>query len=131
MTNELSTLSDATSGASPSRDRPGTGRVIAQWAFPALLILCCWWYSPPAQPSFRLCPFLWLTGKLCPLCGLTRAFCALAKGHWTQAIQFHALSPLAAVMVGTLGWNFRGKGQWLIAGSSLIAMYGAWRIVAF
>ena len=104
------------------------GRALAPWAFPALLILFCWWYSPPDNPRLRLCPFLWLTGKPCPLCGLTRAFCALAKGDWQQAIHFHALSPVAAAMVCTLPWNFPGKGRVWIAGASMIGIYGVWRL---
>jgi hypothetical protein len=56
-------------------------------------------YSPPAEPSLRLCGFLWLTGLPCPLCGMTRALCALAKGHWQTALSFHPLSPLAMAML--------------------------------
>ena len=34
----------------------------------------------PAEPTFRLCGFHWLTGRDCPFCGLTRALFAFAKG---------------------------------------------------
>ena len=58
------------------------------------LLAVLWWASPAAEPAFRACPFHWLTGKPCPLCGLTRGLCALAKGHWSQAIHFNTLTPL-------------------------------------
>jgi hypothetical protein len=57
-------------------------------------------FSPPAIP---VCGFQWLTGLLCPLCGMTRGLCALAKGNWSEAIGYHALSPLVlAAMLGVL-----------------------------
>ena len=57
-------------------------------------------FTPPADPSVRLCGFHWLTGKDCPLCGLTRALFALAKGHWTQAISFAAITVAYQELVG-------------------------------
>lgn len=56
-----------------------------------------WTYTPPEGPSF--CGFQWLTQRPCPLCGLTRALFQLAKGHWRQAMAFHALSPLVVVIL--------------------------------
>jgi hypothetical protein len=92
-----------------------------------LLFLAFWWISPPAEPPFRLCPFYWLTGRPCPLCGLTRAFCALAKGHWTQAIHFHALSPLAFAMLYSLFWKWRGRALLWTCGFAAILVYGVFR----
>ena len=92
-----------------------------------VLLVFFWWLEPPAEPSFRLCPFYCLTARPCPLCGLTRAFCALAKGHWTQAIHFHALSPLAFVMLFSLFWKWRWRAQLWTWGLAAIAMYGVWR----
>ena len=93
----------------------------------AVLFSFFWWLSPPAEPSFRICPFYWLTGRPCPLCGITRAFCALSKGHWAQAIHFHALSPLAFVMVFSLFWKWRWRAQLWTWGLAAIAIYGVWR----
>jgi len=99
--------------------------------FPAIgaVALFCFFglLNPPDEPSLRLCPFYWLTGRPCPLCGLTRAFCALAKGHWTQAVHFHALSPLAFVMLFSLFWKWRWRAQLWTWGLASIAVYGAWR----
>jgi hypothetical protein len=96
----------------------------------ALLVFALfWWVSPPANPSLRLCPFYWLTARPCPLCGITRAFCALAKGRFGEAIQFHALSPLAFVMLFSLFWNFRWRARLWTWGLIAIGIYGTWRAV--
>jgi hypothetical protein len=96
----------------------------------AALFAFFWWLSPPNEPSFHLCPFYWLTARPCPLCGITRAFCALAKGHWTQAIHFHPLSPLAFIMLFSLFWEFRWRATLWTWGLAAIGPYGAWRAVA-
>ena len=92
----------------------------------AVFAFSCW-LSPADEPALRLCPFHWLTGRPCPLCGITRAFCALAKGHVAQAIHFHALSPLAFIMVFSLFWKWRWRPQLWTWGIAAIATYGVWR----
>jgi hypothetical protein len=69
-----------------------------------------------------LCPFRRLTALPCPLCGITRAMCALLKGEWLAAIAFHPLSPLVlgavvAMMFGwkTPRWSFRAAGALFLA----------------
>jgi hypothetical protein len=55
------------------------------------------------NPPFLYCGFHWLTGRPCPLCGMTRALSFLAKGSWEMALSFHPLSPLVFVfLVGLL-----------------------------
>jgi hypothetical protein len=71
----------------------------------ASLLAPLWYFEPPAKPAFQLCGFHWLTGRLCPLCGLTRAMFNLAKGHWSHALGFNALSPLAFAMLAVLFWR--------------------------
>jgi hypothetical protein len=105
--------------SSAAKYLPATGAAVLLGAF--------WWLSPPDEPSLHFCPFYWLTRRPCPLCGLTRAFCALAKGHWTQAIHFHALSPLALVMLLSLFWNWRWRAQLWTWGLAAIATYGICR----
>ena len=95
----------------------------------ALLFLVFWWAAPPDDPAVRLCPFYWLTGRPCPLCGITRAFCALAKGHWAQAIHFHALSPLAFAMLFSLFWRTRWRAPLWSTGLAAIVIYGVFRAV--
>jgi hypothetical protein len=52
----------------------------SRWRWAAILagLALLWVYTPPDLP---LCGFRWLTGRLCPFCGLTHAVFALAKGH--------------------------------------------------
>lgn len=110
------------------RGKPEEGRRHgAVWLGAVVLFLFFLCFTPPSEPAFRLCPFYWLTGRPCPLCGLTRAFCALAKGHWSQAIHFHALSPLAFVMVFSLFWKGRWHAPLWTGGLAAMALYGIWR----
>jgi hypothetical protein len=81
-------------------------------------------YSPPADPAWRLCPFHWLTGLDCPLCGLTRALFALAKGRLRDALHFNALAPLAALMLAALLWRRAWVGRLWIAGLAAFLVYG-------
>jgi len=73
-------------------DRQWPVRVLA-----VAVLAILWAYTPGDGPS--LCGFHWLTGRPCPLCGLTRAIFQLAKGHWQTAIEYHALSPLVPVIL--------------------------------
>ena len=52
-----------------------------------------------ALPKVLFCPFHLLTGQPCPLCGLTRALCHLAKGGWQEALALHPLSPLVLLAI--------------------------------
>ena len=83
--------------------------------------------SVPADPRFRLCPFYWLTGRPCLFCGLTRGLFALAKGHWSAAIHFNALTPLALVMILSLFWNRPWRGRLWAVGMVAFAVYGICR----
>jgi len=80
-------------------------RVLLRVAAGVSLLAFLWYFEPPAKPAFQLCGFHWLTGHPCPLCGLTRGMFALAKGHWSQALGFNALSPLAFAMLAILFWH--------------------------
>ena len=110
--------------ACPAGRQPGRARAVLAAAG---LFAFFWWLSPPNEPFFHLCPFYWLTARPCPLCGITRAFCALAKGHWAQAIHFHALSPLAFVMLFSLFWRFRWRAPLWTWGLAAIGTYGVVR----
>lgn len=87
-----------------------------------------WCFTPPAEPSVRLCGFHWLTGKDCPLCGLTRALFALAKGHWGQAISFNALSPLGFTMLFALILNAPWTARLWTFGIAAFSIYGICRL---
>ncbi len=87
-------------------------------------------FTPPADPRIRLCGFYWLTGRPCPLCGLTRALFALAHGRWTEAMHFHALSPLGLVMLLSLFWEIPQRARLWTAGLTAFAGYGVLRLFA-
>jgi hypothetical protein len=95
-----------------------------------LLLALLWWATPPAEPEFRACPFYWLTGLSCPLCGLTRGVCAIAKGHWSQAIQFNALSPLGFILLFSLFWKTAWRARLWSFGVTAFAILGVCRIAA-
>jgi hypothetical protein len=52
------------------------------------------WVLPP-------CPFHVVTGRWCPLCGLTRGAHALLHGDVVAALSYNALTPVA---VGLVAW---------------------------
>jgi hypothetical protein len=94
----------------------------------AAAFLVLYTVTPPADPVWRLCPFHWLTGLDCPLCGLTRALFALAKGRWAESARFHALAPLAAAMLIALCRRSRWTGRLWTVGIGVFAVYGVWRL---
>lgn len=89
----------------------------------ALLFACLAWFTVPAQPAVRLCGFYWLTGRPCPLCGMTRALFALAKGHWAEAVHFNALSPLGFLMLFSLFSKGRVRGGLWTVGPVAFLVY--------
>ncbi len=93
------------------------------------MVAALWGYAPPDTPAVQLCGFHWLTGLNCPLCGLTRALCALAKGHVGAALGFHALSPLVLGMLLSLAWRGTFRGRLWTFGLASLAIYGAARLV--
>jgi len=101
-------------------------RVAAALAVFAVL----WCFTPPAEPSIRLCGFHWLTGRDCPLCGLTRSLFALAKGHWNQAISFNALSPLGFTMLFALILNTPWLARLWTFGIAAFGVYGVCRLAS-
>jgi len=98
----------------------------------------------PLAPRVSLCGFLWLTGRPCPFCGLTRSLAYLLKGDFALALTLHPLSPLAltALLIMFLGvpcrlvWQSmrwrpvpRESFRFFWAGSLLLFLvYGCWRI---
>lgn len=71
-------------------------------AFLTGLIIVAFFHDPSHGASFPLCLFHHWIGLPCPGCGMTRSVCAFMKGRWEEAVHFHPLGPLAAViLVGT------------------------------
>jgi Protein of unknown function (DUF2752) len=93
----------------------------------ALLFAVLYVAAPPPHPTWTLCGFHRLTGHECPLCGLTRGICALAKGQVRQALDFNALTPLAFTMLFALFWRHPLTGRLWSFGIAAFSVYGACR----
>jgi hypothetical protein len=59
-----------------------------------------WYIDPRTAGFFPVCPLYTLTGFACPGCGLTRGFHALFHGDVLTALDYNALLPVFAVMIG-------------------------------
>lgn len=113
-------------GIAPAVRGPGAG-LVARLAGATGLLLALALSNPPALPPYSLCGFHWLTGRPCPLCGLTRALFALADGRWAEAIRLNALSPLALAMLLAL-FSPQPVRTWLWrAGVPAFVVYGLLR----
>ncbi|MFY9223640.1 MAG: DUF2752 domain-containing protein [Blastocatellia bacterium] len=78
-----------------------------------------YFYQAPPNPKTSLCAFYNLTQLPCPGCGLTRSFCAIAKGQFIAAFNFHLLGP-ALFIATTLTWL-----------SSLLALFATDKPIKF
>ncbi|HXK04295.1 MAG TPA: DUF2752 domain-containing protein [Verrucomicrobiae bacterium] len=81
-------------------------------------------------PDLPLCGFRWLTGRPCPLCGLTHALAALSRGQFAEAMRLHALSPLAAAMLVGMAWGHPRLARLWAPCAAAFAVYGAVRMLA-
>ncbi len=102
-------------------------------------------YKPETLPHFPLCSFKLATGRPCPGCGLTRAFCAISHGRFADAFYFNPFSyvfyasTLALALWPLLTRWFPGLktwvGQtrlfvWLVPGVlGSMAVYGVFRMI--
>ena len=59
-----------------------------------------WYFDPTKASFFPMCPLFAATGFACPGCGLTRGFHALFHGDVLTALDFNAMLPLFAALVG-------------------------------
>ena len=59
-----------------------------------------WYFDPTTAGFFPVCPLYSLTGFACPGCGLTRGFHALLHGDVLTALDYNAMLPFFAVLIG-------------------------------
>ena len=59
-----------------------------------------WYFDPTNAGFFPVCPLYALTGFACPGCGLTRGFHALFHGDVLTALDYNALLPFFALLIG-------------------------------
>jgi Protein of unknown function (DUF2752) len=81
----------------------------------ALLLVAMRRHGPPAPNAVSFCLFRRMAGIPCPLCGLSRASFALARGAWREMFRMHPLAPLLALECGAV---------WLASG----AWAAGWRL---
>jgi hypothetical protein len=65
--------------------------------------------SPP-------CASRLLFGVDCPICGLSRAFCALSHGELSRAMRYHSLAPVLYLLT----WLGAGSSLWGAARSAMV-----------
>jgi hypothetical protein len=85
----------------PTQDVDNNGvrnRLIAA-AICAAILVASYLYAPVCGRGPVLCPTRSVTGIPCPSCGMTRAFCAMARGDVSTAAGHHLLSPVLFVFV--------------------------------
>ena len=61
-----------------------------------------WYFNPSNNNFLPVCPLYSMTGFACPGCGLTRGFHALFHGDVLTALDYNALIPGFAVVLGIL-----------------------------
>jgi hypothetical protein len=59
-----------------------------------------WLYSNGYRLGFIFCPVRHWAGVICPSCGMTRSFMAIARGDWHSAIDYHLFGPLLFIGFG-------------------------------
>ena len=92
----------------PNRLRP----TLAGWVWLALASVwfVSFFYTETALNETIWCLWRQATGLNCAGCGLTRAFCALSAGAWSQAVHAHPVGPLLYlamchhVITGAIRW---------------------------
>ena len=66
----------------------------------AIPLISSWLYTTGYRFSFIFCPVRYWTGVICPSCGMTRSFMAIARGNWHSAIDYHLFGPLLFIGFG-------------------------------
>jgi hypothetical protein len=90
------------------------GEAVTLGILSGVLALSVVWH-PLDDGGFVICPFRNATGLPCLACGLTRSFCAIAKGHVERGFEFHWLGP-ALFLAACVYW---------VRGAAAVAGYEA------
>jgi hypothetical protein len=104
---------------------PAKASIEALAAAGALLLLRLY------QPAEALwCPFRYLFGIPCPLCGMTRALAALTRWEWRQALELNVLSPAAFAVLAALALGLRPPVRVWQGLAAALALLAAVRVAA-
>jgi Protein of unknown function (DUF2752) len=57
-------------------------------------LIAAGFYAAGYRIQAIFCPLRHWLGIICPTCGMTRSFVAIARGDWRQAIEYHLFGPL-------------------------------------
>lgn len=77
------------------------------------------YFEPETLPKIEACGFKTMTGKPCPGCGMTRAFCAISHGRIGDAWHFNPFSfvfylgAITLLVWPLLAWKFPKLGPWV------------------
>ena len=71
------------------------------WGVLVLVLCTSFVYESTPLNDQVLCVFRRFTGWSCPGCGLTRSFCAMARGEFIAASSFHLAGPM---LFGAMVW---------------------------
>jgi hypothetical protein len=69
-------------------------------SFCTIPLIESWLYTNGYRLNLILCPVRHWTGVICPSCGMTRSFMAIARGNWHSAIDYHLFGPLLFIGFG-------------------------------
>jgi Protein of unknown function (DUF2752) len=86
-------------------------------------ILGAYLYNQNYRISFLQCPIRHLTGVPCPTCGMTRAFMAIARANFSEAVTYHLFSPLLFAGFAVVSVHVSCE---LGLGYKIIAFYNLW-----
>lgn len=76
------------------------------------------YFEPETLPKIQICAFKQMTGRPCPGCGLTRAFCAISHGRMLDAFFFNPFAFVfyfGAVVLAVwplLAWRYPKVNTW-------------------
>lgn len=122
------------------------------WLFPALLaavgtatlVISLVYNAAPDEhvelwghPWPGLCGFLMVTGYPCPQCGMTRAWIAMARGHWWTGLHYNVAGAtlwLWLVASGGIGWFRLITRRWSaleVPQWALVAWLIVWMVVLY
>ena len=82
-----------------ARTRPHLGPL---WLFIAL-VGAAWIFPHTPASNYILCPFRWLTGIICPGCGMTRSVISFVRGDFLSSLYFHPFGSILVTGLGFLG----------------------------
>jgi hypothetical protein len=74
-------------------------------------LVSSFFYAAGYRISWIFCPLRYLTGVICPSCGMTRSFVSLVRGELRGAIEYHLFGPILFIYLSLISvhwiWELR------------------------